>query len=142
MTFDTLVKNKSGRKFVFIPSLHWLYSCYRDFWAIVREFGEKQKKQLLQFSTGSDRIPLGGLAKLKFIIVKNGPDSDRFYRHLCIHVYIYHHQPMLPVLTCIHNVMLNTCYIIIILYTIIYIIYMYYTVKNSIIFTRNMQLTL
>ena len=26
----------------------------------------------------SDRIPVGGLAKLKLIIAKNGPDSDRF----------------------------------------------------------------
>ena len=57
--------------------LYFLFGLYRHFWQIVREFGEKQKKQLLQFITGSDRIPLGGLAKLKFIIVKNGPDSDR-----------------------------------------------------------------
>ena len=28
-------------------------------------------------SAGSDRIPVGGLAKLKLIIAKNGPDSDR-----------------------------------------------------------------
>ena len=59
----------------------YMYMCFfglhRHFWQIVREFGEQQKKQLLQFITGSDRIPLGGLAKLKFIIVKNGPDSDR-----------------------------------------------------------------
>ena len=27
---------------------------------------------------GSDRIPVGGLAKLKLIIAKNGPDSDRW----------------------------------------------------------------
>ena len=43
----------------------------------MREFSEDQKKRLLSFITGSDRIPLGGLAKLKFVIVKNGPDSDR-----------------------------------------------------------------
>ena len=43
----------------------------------MRGFGELEKKQLLQFITGSDRIPIGGLAKLKFVIVKNGPDSDR-----------------------------------------------------------------
>jgi hypothetical protein len=52
--------------------------CFSNFWKIVREFDETQKKQLLAFVTGSDRIPLGGLAKLKFIIVKNGPDSDRY----------------------------------------------------------------
>ena len=55
-------------------SLSLLHS---NFWQIVRSFPEAQKKQLLAFVTGSDRIPLGGLAKLKFIIVKNGPDSDR-----------------------------------------------------------------
>ena len=37
----------------------------------------EDKRRLLQFTTGSDRIPVGGLAKLKLIIAKNGPDSDR-----------------------------------------------------------------
>ena len=41
-------------------------------------FSEKQKKKLLSFATGSDRVPLGGLSKVKFIIAKNGADSDRF----------------------------------------------------------------
>jgi len=55
-----------------------------NFWQIVRSFSEIQKKQLLAFVTGSDRIPLGGMAKLKFIIVKNGPDSDRLpTAHTC-----------------------------------------------------------
>ena len=49
-----------------------------NFWEIVREFNDTQKKQLLAFVTGSDRIPIGGLSKLRFVIVKNGPDSDRF----------------------------------------------------------------
>ena len=44
----------------------------------MREFSESQRKRLLAFITGSDRIPLGGLSKLKLIIVKNGPDSDRY----------------------------------------------------------------
>ena len=48
-----------------------------NFWEIVREFTDMQKKQLLAFVTGSDRIPIGGLSKLRFVIVKNGPDSDR-----------------------------------------------------------------
>ncbi len=48
-----------------------------NFWQIVREYSEEQKKQLLAFITGSDRIPVGGLAKLKLVIVKNGPDSNR-----------------------------------------------------------------
>lgn len=38
---------------------------------------EEDKKKLLQFTTGTDRVPVGGLSKLKMIIAKNGPDSDR-----------------------------------------------------------------
>ncbi len=54
-----------------------IFLCSRSFWEIVREFSDTQRKRLLAFITGSDRIPLGGLSKLKLIIVKNGPDSDR-----------------------------------------------------------------
>jgi len=51
----------------------------RYFWEIVHnEFTEDKKKLLLQFVTGSDRVPIGGLSKLKLIITRNGPDSDRF----------------------------------------------------------------
>jgi len=49
----------------------------RYFWEIVHEFTDEQKKQLLQFATGSDRVPIGGLSKLKLIIARNGPDSNR-----------------------------------------------------------------
>ena len=52
--------------------------CPRNFWEVVHEFSEDQKKQFLQFVTGTDRVPLGGLSKLKFMIVKNGSDSDRY----------------------------------------------------------------
>lgn len=56
----------------------------RNFWETVEAFSVEQQKQLLAFVTGSDRIPLGGLAKVKFIIVKNGPDSDRLpTAHTC-----------------------------------------------------------
>ncbi len=43
----------------------------------MHDFDEEKKKLLLQFTTGSDRVPIGGLAKLKLIIARNGPDSDR-----------------------------------------------------------------
>lgn len=56
----------------------------RNFWEVVHEFSEDQKKQFLQFVTGTDRVPLGGLSKLKFMIVKNGSDSDRLpTAHTC-----------------------------------------------------------
>ncbi|EDO40462.1 predicted protein [Nematostella vectensis] len=59
----------------------------RWFWEIVHSFDMEQKRQLLMFTTGSDRIPVGGLAKLKLIIAKNGPDSPRLpTAHTCFNV--------------------------------------------------------
>ena len=57
--------------FVFIPLAR------RDFWETVHLFGVEQKRLFLQFTTGTDRAPVGGLGKLKMIIAKNGPDTDR-----------------------------------------------------------------
>ena len=53
-------------------------SACRWFWEIVHSFSLEQKKQLLMFTTGSDRIPVGGFSKLKLLIARNGPDSDRY----------------------------------------------------------------
>ena len=40
----------------------------------------EDKRRLLQFTTGSDRVPVGGLGRLKLIIARNGADSDRYNR--------------------------------------------------------------
>lgn len=37
----------------------------------------EEKKMLLQFITGSDRVPVGGLAKLEIIIARNGDNRER-----------------------------------------------------------------
>ncbi|KAL1919135.1 uncharacterized protein VTP21DRAFT_2517 [Calcarisporiella thermophila] len=59
----------------------------RNFWEIVHSFSDEQKKRLLAFTTGSDRVPIGGLAKLQFVIAKNGGDSDRLpTSHTCYNV--------------------------------------------------------
>jgi hypothetical protein len=58
-----------------------LYTCDRAFWEIVHEFSDEEKKKLLFFATGSDRVPIGGLSKLQFVIAKNGGDSDRYILH-------------------------------------------------------------
>jgi hypothetical protein len=56
----------------------------KDFWEIVHGFTLEQKKRLLFFTTGSDRAPIGGLSKLKLILARNGPDSDRLpTSHTC-----------------------------------------------------------
>jgi len=62
-------------------------NCVRWFWEVVHSMDIEDKRKLLQFTTGSDRIPVGGLAKLKLIIAKNGPDSDRLpSAHTCFNV--------------------------------------------------------
>jgi ubiquitin-protein ligase E3 A len=54
------------------------------FWEIVHEFTDDEKRQLLIFTTGSDRVPVGGLSKLQFVIARNGTDSDRLpTSHTC-----------------------------------------------------------
>ena len=42
----------------------------RRFWAVVEGFTDEEKKKLLFFSTGTDRVPVGGLSKLRFIVAK------------------------------------------------------------------------
>lgn len=54
-----------------------LSSLRREFWEIVHSFTDEQKRLFLQFTTGTDRAPVGGLGKLKMIIAKNGPDTER-----------------------------------------------------------------
>ncbi|KAF9925187.1 putative E3 ubiquitin-protein ligase HTD2 [Linnemannia zychae] len=56
----------------------------RWFWEIVHAYEDKDKKRLLFFATGSDRVPIGGLGHLSFTISKNGPDSMRLpTSHTC-----------------------------------------------------------
>ena len=38
---------------------------------------QDERKAFLEFFTGSDRVPIGGLGKLKPKIQSSGPDSDR-----------------------------------------------------------------
>lgn len=62
-------------------------SLIREFWDIVHTFTEEQKRLFLQFTTGTDRAPVGGLGKLKMIIAKNGPDTERLpTSHTCFNV--------------------------------------------------------
>ncbi|XP_049820248.1 ubiquitin-protein ligase E3A isoform X2 [Aethina tumida] len=59
----------------------------KDFWSIVHAFSVEDKRKLLQFTTGSDRVPVGGLGRLKLVIAKNGSDTDRLpTSHTCFNV--------------------------------------------------------
>ncbi|XP_063374930.1 ubiquitin-protein ligase E3A [Cydia amplana] len=59
----------------------------KDFWSIVHSLPLDDKRKLLQFTTGSDRVPVGGLSHLKLVIARNGPDCDRLpTAHTCFNV--------------------------------------------------------
>nr|CAB3267458.1 ubiquitin-protein ligase E3A-like [Phallusia mammillata] len=59
----------------------------KAFWSVVHELDEADKRKLLQFTTGSDRAPVGGLSKLRMIIARHGPDSFRLpTAHTCFNV--------------------------------------------------------
>lgn len=49
----------------------------QNFWAVVREFDQKQLRKLLQFVTASDRLPADGVDKLAFSMQKNGEGDER-----------------------------------------------------------------
>lgn len=58
-------------------------------WEILDGFGEKQKRRFLQFVTGADRAPVGGLGSLspQFKIMKNGGHSSRLpTAHVCFNI--------------------------------------------------------
>lgn len=60
---------------------------FRYFWEVIHEMSEEQKRLFLRFVTGSDRIPIGGMSKLKFIIARNGADSEKLpTAHTCFNV--------------------------------------------------------
>ena len=44
----------------------------RDFWQIVKQYSPDKKRQLLEFVTASDRVPVNGMASIMFVIQKNG----------------------------------------------------------------------
>ncbi|XP_068627544.1 ubiquitin-protein ligase E3A [Battus philenor] len=59
----------------------------KDFWNIVHSLPLEDKRKLLQFTTGSDRVPVGGLSHLKLVIARNGPDCDRLpTAHTCFNI--------------------------------------------------------
>jgi len=49
----------------------------KDFWSIFGNYNTAQKKKLLQFITGNDRLPAAGSRSLKLTIIRNGCDTER-----------------------------------------------------------------
>jgi hypothetical protein len=48
-----------------------------DFWQIVRNMSAEQHKQLLEFVTASDRVPVNGMSSVTFTVQKNGEEDSR-----------------------------------------------------------------
>ncbi|KAL6714567.1 hypothetical protein ACLMJK_007992 [Lecanora helva] len=46
------------------------------FWAVLRAWPQKRVRKLLEFVTASDRLPMGGLQRLTFLIQRNGDESS------------------------------------------------------------------
>lgn len=55
---------------------HEEHTTITDFWSIVRELPTKNLRQLLEFVTASDRIPVNGISNILFVIQKNGTQDD------------------------------------------------------------------
>jgi ubiquitin-protein ligase E3 A len=49
----------------------------RWFWELVRSWDVEKQKKLLTFATGSDRVPIKGLAAVGFVIQCNTQDTSR-----------------------------------------------------------------
>ncbi|KAJ2804816.1 hypothetical protein H4S07_004147, partial [Coemansia furcata] len=81
----------------------------QHFWKVVGDFSDELKRKLLFFATSSDRVPIGGLSKLHFVIAKNGGDSDRLpTSHTCFNVLLLPEYSTIDklrerLLTAIHN---------------------------------------
>ncbi|GAB1315722.1 HECT domain-containing protein [Madurella fahalii] len=48
----------------------------RDFWSVVKRYDEGMKRKLLEFVTASDRVPVGGVKNMMFIVQRNGEEDD------------------------------------------------------------------
>lgn len=81
----------------------------REFWEIVHSLDKENKKKLLFFATGSDRAPIKGLANLRFVISKNGSDSETLptahtcFNHLLLPEYQNKEKLKERLLTAINN---------------------------------------
>ena len=48
-----------------------------DFWRVVRSFSPADLKQLLEFITASDRVPVKGVEEMLFVVQRNGSGDER-----------------------------------------------------------------
>ncbi|CAN8098522.1 unnamed protein product [Discula destructiva] len=49
----------------------------KDFWSVVKRYDDRMKRKLLEFVTASDRVPVGGLKNITFVVQKNGEIEEK-----------------------------------------------------------------
>ncbi|KAI0142919.1 hypothetical protein GGR57DRAFT_375234 [Xylariaceae sp. FL1272] len=52
------------------------HSTIRDFWSVVKTYDERMRRKLLEFVTASDRVPVGGVQNVQFVIQRNGSEDE------------------------------------------------------------------
>ena len=69
----------------YIKPLHPNHEFVQWFWEIVHdEFDEEKRRQLLAFTTGSDRVPITGLEDVEFIIGIEDDNEEKLpVAHTC-----------------------------------------------------------
>jgi hypothetical protein len=68
----------------YAPPLHADAPLARNFWAAAHALSADDKKRLLAFVTGSDRVPVGGLRAVPLRLLKNGDGDERLpTAHTC-----------------------------------------------------------
>ena len=61
----------------------------KQFWEVLHELNEEEKKKFLFFVTGCDRAPINGLGSLVIVISRFGPDSQKLpCAHTCFNHFL------------------------------------------------------
>lgn len=58
----------------------------KNFWTVLHELTLEEKKRFLFFATGTDRAPIGGLARIGLVISKHGEENRLPASHTCFAV--------------------------------------------------------
>lgn len=58
----------------------------KNFWAVLHELSLEEQKRFLFFATGTDRAPIGGLARIGLVISKHGEENRLPASHTCFSV--------------------------------------------------------
>ncbi|RDA85492.1 hypothetical protein CP532_0016 [Ophiocordyceps camponoti-leonardi (nom. inval.)] len=48
----------------------------KDMWSVIKRFDDRMKRKLLEFVTASERVPVGGMRNLQFVVQRNGEADE------------------------------------------------------------------